>query len=240
MTGRLEGRIALVTGASRGIGRAVAERYAAEGAHVIALARTTGALEELDDAVKAAGSGDGVTLVPVDLTDLEKIDMIAASIHQRFGHIDVLTSAAGQLGQLSPVAHIAPKTWSQTLALDLEVNFRLIRAFDPLLRQSAAGRAVFTTCERARDPKAYWALPGTAKAALEALVRSYADELEKTAVRVSLIDPGPAATRLRRQAFPGEPEDAQTPPDDPAITDLYVQAAETGWSANGELLTRAA
>lgn len=238
MTGRLAGRVALVTGASRGIGRAVAERYAAEGAHVIALARTTGALEELDDAVKTAGHGEGVTLVPVDLSELDKIDMIAASIHQRFGHIDILASVAGQLGQLSPVAHIAPKTWTRTMTLDLTVNFHLIRAFDPLLRRSASGRALFTTCERGRAPKAYWAVHAAAKAGLRALVESYADELGKTAVKATLIDPGPAATRLRRQAFPGEAADAHPPPEDPAITDLYVRAAEPGWTENGTLLTR--
>jgi NAD(P)-dependent dehydrogenase (short-subunit alcohol dehydrogenase family) len=242
MAGRLEGRIALVTGASRGIGRAVAERFALEGAHVIALARTTGALEELDDAIKAAnGSGgreDGATLVPVNLTELEKIDMIAASIHQRFGHIDVLASAAGQIGALSPVGHLDPKIWRQTMALDLDVNFRLIRAFDPLLRQSEAGRAIFTSCERARAPKAYWGLHAAAKAGLEALVMSYADELTKTKVRANLVDPGPTETRLRHQAFPGEAEGTQPPPDHPMITDLYVRFAEAGCTANGTLAAR--
>jgi len=238
MAGQLEGRIALITGASRGIGRAVAERFAAEGAHIIALARTTGALEELDDAIKAAGSQEGATLVPVDLTDLGKIDMIAASIHERFGHIDVLVSAAGQLGQLSPAPHLDPKTWSKTLALDLDVNYRLIRALDPLLRQSAAGRAIFTTSERARQPKAYWGMHAAAKAGLEALVLSYADELTKTDMRVNLVDPGPTATRLRRQAFPGEPTDAQIAPEDPAITDLYVGFATAGCTAHGTLATR--
>ncbi|MCR9220846.1 MAG: SDR family NAD(P)-dependent oxidoreductase [Alphaproteobacteria bacterium] len=237
MTGRLQGRLALVTGASRGIGRAVAERFAREGAHVIALARTTGALEELDDAIQAAGF-EAATLVPVDLTDLEKIDLVAASIHQRFGRLDVLASVAGQLGALSPAAHLDPKHWSKTLALDLDVNHRLIRAFDPLLRQSEAGRALFTTCLRGRAPKAYWGLPAAAKAGLEALVRCYAEELARTSLRANLVDPGPCATRLRRQAFPGEPEDAQLSPDDPAVTDLYVTLAEAACTRNGELLAR--
>lgn len=240
MSGRLEGRIALVTGASRGIGRAVAERFAAEGAHVVALARTTGALEELDDAIKAAGRPEGATLVPVDLRDLDKINMIGASLHERFGRIDVLASVAGELGGLSPAHHLQPKTWDKTLALDLTVNHRLIRAFDPLLRQSEAGRAIFTTCVRGREPKAYWGLMAAAKAGLEALVKSYAQELEKTSLRANLVDPGPCATRLRFQAFPGEPEDAQIAPSDPSVTDLYVRFAEAACTENGTLAAREA
>jgi len=238
MSGRLEGRIALVTGASRGVGRAVAERFAQEGAHVVALARTTGALEELDDAIKAAGRSEGATLVPVDLRDLDKINMIGASLHERFGRVDVLASVAGELGGLSPAHHLAAKTWDKALALDLTVNHRLIRAFDPLLRQSEAGRAIFTTCVRGREPKAYWGLMAAAKAGLEALVRSYAQELEKSALSANLVDPGPCATRLRFQAFPGEPEDAQIAPSDPSVTDLYVRLAEASCRENGALLTR--
>lgn len=238
MTGRLEGRIALVTGASRGIGRAVAERYAREGAHVIAVARTTGALEELDDAIRSLGHEDGATLVPVDLRETEKIDMIAASLHQRFGRLDVLTSVAGELGMLSPIAHMDPKVWDRTLALDTSVNFRLLRAFDGLLRQSEAGRAVFTTCERGSAPKAYWGLHAASKAGLEALVKCYADELGKTNVKANLVDPGPTSTRLRRLAFPGENEDAQPAPDAPEITDLYVELAEASCERNGDVLHR--
>lgn len=223
MSKRLEGRLALVTGASRGLGAAVAKRYAAEGAHVILTARTQGGLEEVDDAIRAEGGQ--ATLAPLDLYEAEKIDMVAASIHQRFGKLDILVGAAAQLGVLSPAHHIDAKTWDRTLFLNLTVNQRLIRAFDPLLRLSDAGRAIFPTCEAGSTPKAFWSIYAASKAGLEALVKCYAMELAKSPVEAHLIDPGPMATKLRTEAYPGEPPDTQIDPEDPGITELFVEAA---------------
>ena len=224
MSKRLEGRLALITGASRGLGAAVAKRFAAEGAHVILTARTVGGLEEVDDAIQSAGGS--ATLAPLDLFEAEKIDMMAASIYQRFGKLDILVSAAAQLGVLSPAHHIDAKTWDRTLHLNLTANQRLIRAYDPLLRQSSAGRAIFTTCTAGSVPKAFWGAYAASKAGLESLVRCYEMELQKAPVDVHLIDPGPMATKLRADAYPGEEPDSQTAPEDPVVTDRFVAAAE--------------
>ena len=184
----LEGRIALVTGASRGIGAAVAKRFADEGGHLILTARTVGGLEEVDDTIRAAGGN--ATLVPADLLDMDQIDRIAASVHERFGKLDVLVGNAGTLGILSPVGHVDPKVWDETIALNLTVNYRLIRAFDPLLRQADAGRAIFVSSGAARSAKAYWGPYSASKAALESLVRTYAEEVEKTNIRANIIKSG--------------------------------------------------
>jgi NAD(P)-dependent dehydrogenase (short-subunit alcohol dehydrogenase family) len=224
MAGRLDGRLALISGASRGLGAALAVRFAREGAHVILTARTVGGLEETDDAVRKVGGS--ATLAPLDLFEADKIDMLAASIHQRFGKLDVLVSGAAQLGVLSPVHHLDPQTWDRTLSLNLTANQRLIRAFDPLLRQSDAGRALFATCEAASSPKAFWGVYAASKAGLEALVRCYAAELGNSAVEAHLIDPGPMSTKLRSNAYPGEPPGTQADPSDDAITEKFVAAAE--------------
>ena len=224
MSKRLEGRLALITGASRGLGAAVAKRFAAEGAHVILTARTVGGLEEVDDAIKSAGGT--ATLAPLDLFEAEKIDMMAASIHQRFGKLDILVSAAAQLGVLSPVHHLDQKTWDRTMFLNLTANQRLIRAYDPLLRLSPAGRAIFTTCAAGSVPKAFWGVYAASKAGLESLVQCYALELQKSTVDVHLIDPGPMATKLREAAYPGEESTANPAPDDASITGRFVDAAE--------------
>lgn len=223
MSIHLEGRLALVTGASRGLGAAIAKRFAAEGAHVILIARTQGGLEEVDDAIRAAGGQ--ATLAPLDLYEADKIDMVAASIHQRFGKLDILVGAAAQLGVLSPAHHIDAKTWDRTLFLNLTVNQRLIRAFDPLLRLSDSGRAIFPTCEAGSVPKAFWSAYAASKAGLEALVKCYSMELAKSPVEAHLIDPGPMATKLRQEAYPGEPPDTQIDPEDAGVTDLFVEAA---------------
>jgi NAD(P)-dependent dehydrogenase (short-subunit alcohol dehydrogenase family) len=177
---RLDGRIALITGASRGIGAAVARRFAAEGAHLILVARTVGGLEEVDDQVQAAG-GRAATLVPIDLTEGEKIDQMAAAVYERFGHLDILVGNAATLGILSPVGHIDPDVWDQAFALNVTANWRLIRGFDPLLRASAAGRAIFVTSGAAHNPRAYWSAYAATKAALEAMVICYAGETAKSA-----------------------------------------------------------
>lgn len=218
---RLEGRLALVTGASRGIGAAIARRFAAEGAHVVPVARTVGALEELDDEIKAAGGS--ATLVPLNLTDLDKIDMVAASLYERFGHLDILVGNAGMLGPLSPLGHIDGRTWENVFRLNVSANHRLLRACDPLLRQSEAGRAIFTTCAQGRAPGAFWGAYAASKAALEAMVASYAAEVANSGIKANAVDPGIVATRLRQQAFPGEDPSQLAQPDDVAAQ--FVEAA---------------
>lgn len=208
--GRLSGRVALVTGASRGIGRAVAVRLAREGATVVLFARTQGGLEETDDEIRAF---DGeASLVPGDLTDGRTIDRVGAAIFQRWGRLDILVGNAGELGVLSPVGHIDPGVWDRVLAVNLTANWRLLRACDPLLRAADAGRAVFMTAGVAAG-RAYWGLYAASKAALESLVRSYAQEIRKTRVRANLLDPGPTRTRLRATAFPGEDPASVKPPE---------------------------
>lgn len=231
MAGRLEGRIALITGASRGIGAAVAKRFAAEGAHLILTARTVGGLEEVDDAVKAAGGQ--ATLVPADLTEMDKIDQIGGALNQRFGRLDILVGNAATLGILSPVAHVAPAVWEEALTLNATVNYRLIRSVDPLLRLSDAGRAIFVTSGAAQGSFPYWGPYAAGKAALEALVRSYAGEIAKTGIRANLIDPGSVRTALRAEAFPGEDASRLTAPED--VTELFVRLAEPTFQENGAL-----
>lgn len=232
--GRLAGRIAVITGASRGLGAAVAKRFAAEGAHLVLVARTTGALESVDDAVRAAG-GQPATLVPADLSKHEALEVLGASLYERFGRIDILVGNAAMLGSLSPIAHSEVKPWRQTLELNLVTNYRLIRAMDPLLRQSDAGRAIFVTDHAAASgTKAFWNAYAVSKAGLEALVKLYAAENAKSAIRANLIDPGPLATALRAKAFPGENRAALPTPD--SVTDLFVDLAEPGWTGTGEIL----
>lgn len=201
MSGKLEGCVALVTGASRGLGAAVAVELGRLGAHVVLTARTQGGLEETDDAIRAAGSS--ATLLPLDLKEAEQLDAIGPSLYQRFGRLDVLVHAAGVLGKLTPVSHLMPDDWADALTVNLDAPLRLIRTCEPLLRQAPAGRAVFVTDERAREPLAYWASYGATKAAMEHLVMTWAQELQITRVRANLFDPGPFRSRLRNHAFPG-------------------------------------
>ena len=224
----LDGRIALVTGATRGIGRACAVALAGAGAQVIAVGRTQGALEELDDEIRAAGRRRP-TLVPLDLTAGDDIDVLGHEIFQRHKRLDILVHAAGMLGGLWPVAHVDPRLWDKVVATNLSSAYRLIRAFEPLLRQSQAGRALFLTCGRAVRPKAFWGTYATTKAGLEALVRCWADEIEHTRVRAVLVDPGPMRTRLRAEAFPGEEPDTLPHPSEigPMIVAL-AGAADLG------------
>lgn len=207
----LEGRISLVTGATRGIGRAIALGLAEAGAHVIAVGRTQGALEQLDDEFKAKGL-DGATLVPLDLKDGDGIDRLGGVVHERWGRLDVLVAAAGLLGVVTPMAQLDVKIWDQVMAVNLTANYRLIRSFDPLLRRSDAGRALFLSSGVAADPRAFWAAYAVSKAGLEAMAKIYADETAHTPVRVAVINPGPMRTRMRAQAFPGEdPESLPAP-----------------------------
>jgi NAD(P)-dependent dehydrogenase (short-subunit alcohol dehydrogenase family) len=232
-SGRLSGRLALITGASRGIGRAVARRFAAEGAHLILVARTKGALEELDDEIRAAGHTQP-TLLPLNLRQFDQIDAMGASIYQRFGRLDVLVGNAGVLGSVSPIGHIQPKTWQEVIDVNLTANYRLIRSLDPLLRQSEAGRAIFVTSGVARSDIAYFGAYGVSKAGLEKLVRTYAAEIAKTPVRANLLDPGVVRTSMRAQAFPGENPMKHPAPED--ITEVFVFLAEASCQKNGEIV----
>lgn len=236
MSGRLSGRIALVTGASRGIGEAVARHYAAEGAHVIALARTVGGLEDLDDAIKAdpraRANGGTATLIPLDLSDLNMIDGLAAPLLERFGRIDVLVANAGSLGQLTPVYQFPPDIWEQTFALNLHANQRLLRAVHPLLQVSPAGRVIFVGSGASRMLKPYWGAYAVSKAALDALAKLYANECEGTNVKANVINPGGTRTDMRAAAFPGEDPLTLPTPDD--IIEPFIALAEAGCKLNGE------
>jgi NAD(P)-dependent dehydrogenase (short-subunit alcohol dehydrogenase family) len=206
----LAGRIALITGASRGIGAATALALAKAGAHVVAVARTVGGLEELADAIRAVGGT--ATLMPLDLKDYAGIDRLALALHERFKRLDVLVGNAGILGPLSPLGHVEATAWDDVMAVNVTANWRLIRAMDPLLRRSDAGRAVFLTSEIAALAVAYWGPYAASKAALEVLARTYAAETATTPVRVNLFAPGPLRTRMRAQAMPGEdPMTLETP-----------------------------
>ena len=216
----LAGRIALVTGASRGIGRASALALAGAGAQVIATARTPGALEELDDEIRAA-TGEPATLVPLDLTNGNGWDELGLAIHQRHGRLDVLVHAGAILGGLWPVSHIEPKHWDRVVSTNLTSAYRIIRSFEPLLRQSEGGRAIFLTSGRAARPKAFWGGYAATKAGLEALVRCWADEIEHTHVRAMLLDPGVMRTAMRAEAMPGE--DPLTLPHPSEIGPLIVE-----------------
>ncbi|MBL8832650.1 MAG: SDR family NAD(P)-dependent oxidoreductase [Rhodospirillales bacterium] len=231
-SGRLQGRIAVVTGASRGIGRAVAERFAAEGAHVVALARTVGALEELDDAIVRAGGS--TTLVPVDLAELDKLDALGPSLYERFGKVDVFVGNAGVLGTLGPVTHHDAKEWEEVFRINVHANWRLMRTLEPALRLSDAGRAIFVTSGAARMDRAYWGAYAASKAALEAMVKTWAQELAPTPVRANLLSPGPVATRMRASAFPGE--DPATLRQPASVTEAFVDLAVPDCRRNGETL----
>lgn len=229
---KLEGRVALVTGASRGIGFAVAKRFAREGAHVVATARTVGGLEELDDAIKAEG---GIcTLAPIDLRKGDQIDAMGHSLYERFGKLDILVGNAGLLGELSPVNHMDPKVWEQTFNINVTANFRLLRSLDPLLRQSDAGRAIFVTSGAAESNKAYWSVYAATKAALNSLVKVYAAEVQNiTPIRANLISPGPVATAMRAKAYPGEDAETLKKPDE--VTDRFVELAQASFDKTGEI-----
>lgn len=231
--GRLAGRIALITGASRGIGAAVAQRFAREGAQVILAARTQGGLEEVDDAIRDAGSA--ATLVPTDLSDGEQIDQLGAAIFERFGRLDILVGNASLLGTLTPVAHIDPKEWDQVMAVNLTANFRLIRSMDPLLRQSDAGRAIFVSSGTTKGPRQYWSTYAVSKWGLEYLVRMYALEVEKvTDIKANLIDPGATRTRMRASAYPGEDPQTVKPPEE--VAGLFVDLASPDCAFTGEVV----
>jgi NAD(P)-dependent dehydrogenase (short-subunit alcohol dehydrogenase family) len=229
--GSLAGRIALVTGASRGIGAATALALSREGAHVVAVARTVGGLEELDDLIRAAGGT--ATLVPLDLTDTDGILRLALALNERYQRLDILIGNAGVVGPSSPLDHVQPKDWDQVMAVNVTANWHLIRAMDPLLRRSDAGRAVFVSSGAAHNMRAYRGPYSVSKAALEALVRTYAAETETTAVRVNLVNPGPTRTRMRAAVMPGE--DPMTLPAPERVAEKIATLCRPDFKETGRL-----
>ena len=233
MTRILAGKIALVTGASKGIGRAAAIALGAAGAHVICLARTVGGLEEVDDEILKAGGS--ATLVPLSLKDVAGIDRLGASIFERWGRLDALLANAAVLGVLTPITHLEPKVFDQLLDINVTANWRLIRAIDPLLRQSEAGRALFITSGAARKQIQFWGGYAMSKAAMESLALTYAAECENTKVRVNLFNPGPTRTAMRQKAMPGEdPLTLKTPEE---VAPRIVELLSPSNTANGELFS---
>ena len=232
--GRLVGKLALITGASRGLGAAVAERYAQEGADLILVARTTKDLESVDDKVKAYGVKS--TLVPLDLQEFVKIDELASSIWKRFQRLDILVANAGVLGTLAPIGHIPPDIWDGTIAVNLTANWRLIRAFDPMLKKSEAGRAIFVSSGITQRVAPYWSAYAVSKVALEMMVKIYASEVINTnpSLKINLVDPGIVRTRMRAAAAPGE--DPMSIPAPEEITDVFVKLAVDDCTHHGDIV----
>ncbi|MGT2500227.1 SDR family NAD(P)-dependent oxidoreductase [Bradyrhizobium guangxiense] len=230
MTKPLANRIALVTGASRGIGFATALALAKAGAHIVATARTQGGLEELDDEIRKLGGS--ATLVPLNLTDSDGIARLGAGLHERYGKLDILVGNAGVLGPSSPIGHIELKTFNDVMAVNVSANFQLIRCMEPLLKQSDAGRAVFITSGAANKATAYVSPYAASKAALETLARAWAQETANTKLRVNLFNPGPVRTRMRATLMPGEdPETLDTPEQ---VAEFIVPMCAPGWTETGK------
>ena len=230
---RLKDRIALITGASRGIGRATALHFAREGAHVLLLARTEKSLDSVDDEIKALGGK--ASLIPLDLEDGAKIDALGPTLYERFGKLDVLVGNAALLGGLRPLTHISSETWDRVLAVNVTANWRLIRTLDPLLRRSDAGRVIFVTSSGvARSGRAYWAPYSVSKAALETLAKTYANETADSPIRVNVVDPGATATGMRAEAYPGEDQATLQTPD--AAAKIIVRLALPDCTETGQIV----
>jgi NAD(P)-dependent dehydrogenase (short-subunit alcohol dehydrogenase family) len=230
--GRLKDRIALITGASRGIGRAVALAFAREGARVLLLARSRKALEEVDDRIRAAGGK--ATLIPLDLADGKVIDMLGPTLYERFGKLDILVGNAAILGRLSPLTHIPAEHWERSFAINVTANWRLIRTLDPLLRRSDAGRVIFVTSGVARSARAYWGPYSITKAALEALAKTYANETSDSPIKVNIVDPGATATRMRAEAYPGEDQTTLRTPQE--VAERFVAIAMPDLIETGQII----
>ncbi|WP_034387182.1 SDR family NAD(P)-dependent oxidoreductase [Hellea balneolensis] len=229
----LDGRVTLVTGASRGIGYQAALALAKAGSHIIATARTQGGLEDLDDAIKAEGGE--CTLVPMDLKNGDGIDQLGKIIHERWGKLDGFLANAGTLGEITPAPHTTPKTWEDVMTINLTANYRFIRSLDPLLRAADAGRAVFLTSGVAQTHRAYWGAYAASKAALEAFVSCYAKEAEVTNLKVNLLNPGATRTAMRAKAMPGEDPKALPNPSD--LAPLIVEMLSPVYKANDTIVT---
>ena len=230
---RLQDRIALVTGASRGIGRATALHFAQEGAHVLLLARTQKSLEPVDYEIRAQGGK--ASLIPLDLTDGKKIDALGPGLYERFGRLDILVGNAALLGGLRPLTHISSETWDRVLDVNVTANWRLIRTLDPLLHRADAGRVVFVTSSRvARSGRAYWAPYSVSKAALETLAKTYANETADSAIKVNVVDPGATATAMRAEAYPGEDQETLQTPEQ--VADIIVRLATPDYTETGQIV----
>lgn len=228
----LKGRLALITGASRGLGRATALAYAKAGAHVVLVGRTTGALEELDDEIQKVG--EPATLLTLDLRKGDSIDGLGPTLFERWGKLDILVANAGMLGPLSPLPHVTADAWSHVLDVNLTANWRLIRTLDPLLKRSNAARAIFVSSGAADGHYAYWGPYAVSKAGLEALAKTYAAECENTPIRVSILNPGAMRTSMRAKAFPGE--DPMTLPRPEDVAPLLVELASPASTVHGEVV----
>jgi NAD(P)-dependent dehydrogenase (short-subunit alcohol dehydrogenase family) len=225
----LTGRIALVTGASRGIGYQLARQMAAAGAHVVAVARTVGGLEELDDEIRAAGGE--ATLVPLDLADMAGIDRLGGALFERWGKLDIMVANAGILGVISPIGHIEAKTFEKVMAINVTATWRLIRSMEPLLKKSDAGRAILLSSGVAHTARAFWSAYAASKSAVETMARCWAEETKNTPLRVNSVTPGPTRTAMRAQAMPGEDPDTLPSPSEVAARILPLASpalTETG------------
>ena len=229
----LEGKVAVITGASRGIGKATARALAKEGAHIIAVSRTVGALEALDDEIKEI-SGENATLVPLDLTDFDALDRLGGVIMEKYGKLDILIGNAGFLGDITPISHLKPKTFDKLINVNVTANYRLIRSLDPLLRAADNGRAVFVGSSHvARDPRHFWGGYATSKAALECLVKTYALEIERSNLRVNILNPGAIKTAMRAKAAPGEDASKLDTPED--LMPLMLELCSPDFKDNGKV-----
>jgi len=231
MSVNLTGKVALVTGASRGIGYFTALELAKAGAHVVACARTVGGLEDLDDAIKAVGGS--ATLVPFDLADMNAIDALGASIFERWGKLDILVANAGVLGVISPIGHIEAKVFEKVMTINVTATWRLIRSVDPLLTRSEAGRAVILSSAAAHRCRPFWGAYSASKAAVEALARTWAGETQSTPLRVTSVDPGATRTAMRAQAVPGE--DPETLPHPSQVAKAMMPLLAPDYTETGKL-----
>lgn len=232
MSQPLAGRIAVVTGASRGIGRAAALAIAQAGAHVVAIARTVGGLEELDDDIRKAGGS--ATLVPLDLNELDRIDTLGPQLHQRFGRADILVGNAGMLGVLTPLTHHDARLWEEVMRVNVHANWRLIRTLEPLLKAADAGRALFVSSKAGSVVQAYWGAYATSKAALDMMVKTWAAELDGTNLRANLMFPGAIRSAMRAAAFPGEDPMSLRPPE--AIAGEIVELVSPSCALHGQVI----
>ncbi|MBM86607.1 MAG: oxidoreductase [Rhodospirillaceae bacterium] len=232
MADLLKKRIALITGASRGIGSAIAKGFAAEGAHVILVARTVGGLEEVDDEIQAAGGS--ASLVPMDLKDFPAIDRLGASIHERWGKLDILVANGSMLGQLTPIHQYDPILWDEVIAVNLTANQRLLRSKDPLLRKSNAGRVIFVSSGTAQTARPFWGAYAVSKAGLETMARSYAAENANSKLKINIVNPGATRTNIRAAAYPGE--DPKTVKAPKTLVPLFLELASPACLRNGDLI----
>jgi len=229
----MKGRVALITGASRGLGAAVAKKYASLGAHVILISRTVGGLEDIDDEIAEEGKGKA-TLIPFDLRKIDEIDQIAVGIAERFGKLDILVGNGAVLGAMRPVAQVTNKIWNNVMDTNFHANFKLIRALDPLLQKSDAGRAIFVTSGIVGAHRPFWGAYAISKAALEEMVLTYASEKANTDMRINLVDPGVLRTKMRAEAYPGE--DAMQNPLPESIADMFVDLASVDCKKTGKIV----